>query len=150
MIICKACSSPFGAGFQTPQVLTTCTHSFCLKCVEIIRKNGEGCPDCKIPIGKAKPNHEIIQQIHHLIKLDQTEEDRKRATYQEASKSFYCIMNKKSATADHRAEARLSFGLICKYCEKNNEALDLWSAILDDPLVNDSTKLEAQKNIDLI
>ena len=66
---CKICFKIYNLLDRKPATITSCKHTYCLRCMFLLKIKKLNCPACKSEIKKCEPNHFIIEclqkAIHH-------------------------------------------------------------------------------------
>ena len=60
---CENCSKLYNINDQKPMILLPCTHTFCLQCINELKKQGSKCPLCKKEFTSEKPNSDLLKKL---------------------------------------------------------------------------------------
>ena len=61
---CEVCFEFFNSSEHQPVIIMQCGHTFCLKCVEELKKYENKCPKDREMITNQKPNYALIDLLN--------------------------------------------------------------------------------------
>ena len=61
---CKICFEVFNTSNRKPIIVMLCGHTFCLECVDKLKKQDFICPNDREPITNQKPNYALLDFLN--------------------------------------------------------------------------------------
>ena len=126
LLCCNICFEKFGeGGDKSPRILTSCGHSYCLKCVrDICRgRNQVECPSCRVVTKFGRGiGPESLAIVNHVVRLLQMAESESKLTVRSQEE------NLASACTGHGSEDAL-FSAMCMNCDDDAPIAAQWGCV---------------------
>jgi hypothetical protein len=67
---CKICSRSYNLLDRKPATIVACSHTYCLRCMFVLKSKGMKCPECNVSITKCQPNNLIMKMLESPTIID--------------------------------------------------------------------------------
>ena len=144
LLCCNICFEKFAeAGDKSPRMLTSCGHTYCLKCIQDVCRgqNQLECPSCRVVTKFGRGNGPDSLAINnHVVRLLEMADSDSRPTVRSRDEILA------TACTGHGAEDAIAFDM-CMNCDNDAPSSAKWGCVECSVVLCDGCKTTAHPNV---